>query len=56
MLTMNGTRFEPDAIDSGLDLLVVSFDGTREQSYAPVRVGGDLRAAMDGIRRLAAAR
>lgn len=57
MLTMNGTKIEPDAlIDCGLDLLVVSFDGTRAESYDPVRVGGSLDYAMAGIRRLAQAK
>lgn len=54
MLTMNGTSFEPEKLlDSGLDYLVVSFDGIREESYRPVRVGGDLRRAMEGVGRLA---
>lgn len=53
MLTMNGTNIDADAIlDSGLDYLVVSMDGTREESYAPVRVGGNLESAKDGVARL----
>lgn len=53
MLTMNGTNIDADAIlDSGLDYLVVSMDGTREQSYAPVRVGGNLESAKEGVARL----
>lgn len=55
MLTMNGTNFDPvRMLDSGLDYLVVSFDGIREQSYAPVRRGGDLQRAIAGVRALAA--
>lgn len=57
MLTMNGTNFDAGRmLDSRLDYLVVSFDGTRERSYAPVRRGGDLRRAIDGVRAIAAAR
>ncbi|MCA8976832.1 MAG: SPASM domain-containing protein [Planctomycetes bacterium] len=57
MLTMNGTNFDPVAmLDSGLDYLVVSFDGTREESYAPVRRGGQLQHAIDGVRAIVAER
>jgi radical SAM protein with 4Fe4S-binding SPASM domain len=57
MLTLNGTKLEADAlIDSGLDYLVVSFDGLTEEAYAPVRRGGDLEAAKAGIRALADAK
>jgi MoaA/NifB/PqqE/SkfB family radical SAM enzyme len=54
LLTINGTRIDAGQIlDSGLDYLVVSFDGTREESYGPVRVGGSLAAAREGVARLA---
>lgn len=54
MLTINGTSIDPERIlDSGLDYLVVSMDGTREESYGPVRVGGDLESAKNGVSRLA---
>lgn len=54
MLTMNGTNFEPhQLVDCGLDYLVISFDGLREESYGPVRVGGNLEHAIAGVRRLA---
>ena len=57
MLTLNGTNLDAQRIlDSGLDYLVVSFDGLRDESYRPVRVGGDLQAAIDGVGRLRAAR
>lgn len=57
MLTMNGTNFDPVAmLDSGLDYLVVSFDGTREASYAPVRRGGSLEHAVAGVRAIVAER
>lgn len=55
MLTMNGTNFDAERmLDSGLHYLVVSFDGTREESYAPVRRGGDLQRAIAGVRSIAA--
>ncbi|HLQ37383.1 MAG TPA: radical SAM protein [Planctomycetota bacterium] len=55
MLTINGTSIDAERIlDCGLDYLVVSFDGLREESYRPVRIGGDLQAAKAGVGRLAA--
>jgi radical SAM protein with 4Fe4S-binding SPASM domain len=55
MLTMNGTNFDPGRmLDSGLDYLVVSFDGVRQESYGPVRVGGNLEHAIAGVESLAA--
>ncbi len=36
-------------ISSGLDKLIISLDGTDEESYAAYRVGGSFKKVMDGI-------
>ncbi|MBC8045050.1 MAG: SPASM domain-containing protein [Rhizobacter sp.] len=41
-------------IDAGLDKLIISIDGTTQQSYETYRVGGDLETVLEGTRNLIA--
>ena len=41
-----------DIIDSGLDRLIISVDGTDQATYEKYRVGGDLNTVLTGTRRL----
>jgi MoaA/NifB/PqqE/SkfB family radical SAM enzyme len=45
-----------DVIQSGLDILIFSMDGTNQESYEKYRVGGNYRLVMDTLERLAAAK
>lgn len=45
-----------ETVRSGLDSMIISLDGTTQESYARYRVGGDLARVLDGIRRLTAAK
>ncbi len=54
----NGTfltrKWQQRLLDSGLDLLIVSFDGVDKQSYEKVRVGADFDKVKENVCRLAA--
>ena len=39
-----------NTIESGLDRLIVSLDGTNQESYSTYRVGGDIENVIDGIK------
>ena len=39
-------------LDSGLDSMIISLDGTTQESYERYRVGGDLERVLDGTARL----
>lgn len=41
-------------VESGLDRLIVSVDGTTQETYASYRIGGKLEKALQGIRNVAA--
>lgn len=43
-------------IKSGLSRLIVSLDGTTQETYAAYRVGGSLEKVVEGVKRLVAAR
>ncbi len=43
-------------VESGLDVLVFSIDGTTQESYAAFRQLGDLEVAIEGVRRVVAER
>jgi radical SAM protein with 4Fe4S-binding SPASM domain len=43
-------------VDSGLDRLIISLDGTTQDAYASYRVGGSLTKVMEGTRNIIAAR
>jgi radical SAM protein with 4Fe4S-binding SPASM domain len=56
MTSTNG-HFLDDAraratVESGLDRLIISVDGTTQETYAAYRVQGDLQEVLDGARRL----
>ena len=52
----NGHFFTPEnvrrTIESGLDSMIVSIDGTTQESYARYRVGGQLERVLEGTRLL----
>lgn len=39
-------------VQSGLDRLIISIDGTTQESYQSYRIGGDLQKVMDGTRNI----
>lgn len=39
-------------VESGLDRLIISVDGTTQDTYAQYRIGGNLDAVLDGARRV----
>jgi radical SAM protein with 4Fe4S-binding SPASM domain len=41
-----------DLVESGLDKLIVSVDGSTQEAYASYRVGGKLQKTLDGIREI----
>lgn len=41
-------------IESGLDRIIISIDGTTQDTYESYRIGGSLQAVLDGTRRLVA--
>ncbi len=41
-------------VESGLDRLIISVDGTTQDTYAQYRIGGNLDAVLDGARRVVA--
>lgn len=43
-------------IDSGLELLIVSLDGTTEKTYMEYRIGGDFRKVLNNIKALTKAK
>lgn len=57
----NGHFFHTDErveqlLDSGIDALIISVDGARQESYARYRVNGNIERVFDGVRRIRAAR
>lgn len=53
----NGHFFHDEArcqqvLDSGIDCLILSIDGARQESYERYRVNGRLERVLDGVRRL----
>ena len=50
--TLLGERMAHDLIDAGLDLLWVSIDGARPDSYADVRLGAELNQVIANVARL----
>jgi len=59
-LITNGTLLTPttsrNLIDAGLDLLWVSIDGAREQSYADLRLGAQLPLVLENLGKFKASR
>ncbi|MFM8949381.1 MAG: radical SAM protein, partial [Bacteroidota bacterium] len=43
-------------VDSGLDRLIISLDGTTQETYRQYRVGGSLEKVLEGTRNILAAR
>lgn len=43
-------------VDSGLDRLIISIDGTTQEIYESYRIGGNLMNVLDGVQNLIAAR
>ncbi|OHX65877.1 radical SAM/SPASM domain-containing protein [Flammeovirga pacifica] len=43
-------------VKSGLDRLIVSLDGTTQETYEKYRIGGDIEKVLDGIRNIVAAK
>jgi radical SAM protein with 4Fe4S-binding SPASM domain len=43
-------------VEAGLDRIIISLDGTDQESYSQYRIGGDFRKVTDGIRFLSQAR
>ena len=41
-------------VESGLDRIIISIDGTTQETYQSYRIGGKLEKVLDGTRRLAA--
>lgn len=41
-------------IESGLDRIIISIDGTTQETYESYRIGGSLQSVLDGTRRLVA--
>jgi radical SAM protein with 4Fe4S-binding SPASM domain len=39
-------------VESGLDRLIISIDGTTQESYQSYRIGGDLQKVMDGTKNI----
>lgn len=60
MTSTNGQMLTPELcrslVQSGLDQIIVSVDGTTQDVYEQYRVGGSLQKAIDGIRNLTSAR
>lgn len=54
----NGTfltdKWQQRLLDSGLDLLIVSFDGADKETYEKVRIGADFDKVCSNVRRFAA--
>lgn len=53
----NGHFFHTDErveqlLDSGIDALIISVDGARQESYEKYRVNGDIERVFDGVRRI----
>jgi MoaA/NifB/PqqE/SkfB family radical SAM enzyme len=53
----NGHMFHSDercrqVLDSGIDALILSIDGTRQETYERYRAGGNLQRVLDGMQRL----
>ncbi len=46
-------KLRQDVLDSGIDCIVFSVDGARQESYEKYRVKGDLKRVLDGMRGLA---
>jgi len=46
--------FEKKLVSSGLDILIISLDGTDQKTYEKYRRGGDYRKVIEGIRKIAA--
>lgn len=59
-VSTNGQMLTPELcrnfVNSGLDRLIISIDGTTQDIYEKYRVGGSLQAAIDGIANMMAAR
>ena len=59
-LSTNGQTLSPelcaDLVNSGLDKITVSVDGTTQDVYAKYRIGGSLKNVIDGIGNLVKAR
>src|SRR4029079_19282476 len=59
-LTTNGTilrrGLEDALVDSGLDAMRISIDGTTQEAYEKYRAGGSLAKVWDNLRRLVAAK
>ncbi len=56
----NAHYFDPESADavvkSGLDSMIISLDGTTQESYARYRRGGKLNVVLEGIRNLVASK
>ncbi len=56
----NGHFLKPDqarhTVASGLDRLIISMDGTTQETYESYRIGGDLEKVIDGARNMVAAK
>ncbi|MBM4035206.1 MAG: radical SAM protein [Planctomycetes bacterium] len=56
----NGLFLNDDAarqlVESGLDLIYISFDGVDQETYAKYRVGGSLQKVIEGVKALLAQR
>ncbi len=45
-----------ETIDSGLDRLIISLDGTSQETYSKYRIGGNLQKVLDGTKNLVEAK
>ena len=60
MSSTNGHFLDPEQsekiVHSGLDRLIISIDGTTQETYESYRIGGDLIKVLEGVKNLTAAR